>query len=66
MIPQSAKQQRSSESHLLEALIAKGNLSQRGLAEAVCRSAGNVNRIVKELAEYFIGMKLIVKGYLFI
>ena len=35
---------------ILEALATKGNLSQRGLAEATSQSVGNVNRLVKELS----------------
>ncbi len=35
---------------ILEALATKGNLSQRGLAEATSQSLGNVNRLVKELS----------------
>ena len=34
---------------ILEALATRGNLSQRGLAEATSQSVGNVNRLVKEL-----------------
>ena len=34
---------------ILEALATKGNLSQRGLAEATNQSVGNVNRLMKEL-----------------
>lgn len=32
---------------ILEALATKGNLPQRGLAEATSQSVGNVNRLVK-------------------
>lgn len=35
---------------ILETLAVKGNLSQRGLAEATGQSVGNVNRLVKELS----------------
>lgn len=35
---------------ILETLATKGNLSQRGLAEATSQSVGNVNRLVKELS----------------
>ena len=35
---------------ILEALATKGNLSQRGLAEATSQSVGNVNRLVKDLS----------------
>ena len=35
---------------ILETFATKGNLSQRGLAEASNQSAGNVNRLMKELS----------------
>ena len=35
---------------ILEALAMKGQLSQRGLAEATGQSVGNVNRLMKELS----------------
>ena len=35
---------------ILDALATKGNLSQRGLAEATSQSVDNVNRLVKELS----------------